>query len=163
MIRRPPRSTQAKTLFPYTTLFRSTIPAASTGGPHPGAHGASLSSWQSGFCPGQRAHEALRTQRTPLKPLFPGMCLQKEGSGTAMARITVSGKHLSPKASCEDVCLSTEAWLLLGGKGGSRALQTTGGWELSPAAGGVALLLKPWRGSGEIGRASCRERVSSPV
>ena len=24
MIRRPPRSTQAKTLFPYTTLFRST-------------------------------------------------------------------------------------------------------------------------------------------
>ena len=25
MIRRPPRSTQAKTLFPYTTLFRSTM------------------------------------------------------------------------------------------------------------------------------------------
>ena len=25
MIRRPPRSTQAKTLFPYTTLFRSTL------------------------------------------------------------------------------------------------------------------------------------------
>ena len=25
MIRRPPRSTQAKTLFPYTTLFRSTV------------------------------------------------------------------------------------------------------------------------------------------
>ena len=25
MIRRPPRSTQAKTLFPYTTLFRSKI------------------------------------------------------------------------------------------------------------------------------------------
>ena len=28
MIRRPPRSTQAKTLFPYTTLFRSTQPAS---------------------------------------------------------------------------------------------------------------------------------------
>ena len=26
MIRRPPRSTQAKTLFPYTTLFRSSLP-----------------------------------------------------------------------------------------------------------------------------------------
>ena len=26
MIRRPPRSTQAKTLFPYTTLFRSALP-----------------------------------------------------------------------------------------------------------------------------------------
>ena len=28
MIRRPPRSTQAKTLFPYTTLFRSTVVAS---------------------------------------------------------------------------------------------------------------------------------------
>ena len=28
MIRRPPRSTQAKTLFPYTTLFRSQSPSA---------------------------------------------------------------------------------------------------------------------------------------
>src|SRR3546814_7570994 len=27
MIRRPPRSTRTDTLFPYTTLFRSTIPA----------------------------------------------------------------------------------------------------------------------------------------
>ena len=33
MIRRPPRSTQAKTLFPYTTLFRS-IPVTSSL-PHP--------------------------------------------------------------------------------------------------------------------------------
>src|SRR3546814_10207927 len=28
MIRRPPRSTRTDTLFPYTTLFRSPIPAA---------------------------------------------------------------------------------------------------------------------------------------
>src|SRR3546814_10921793 len=28
MIRRPPRSTRTDTLFPYTTLFRSTIPTA---------------------------------------------------------------------------------------------------------------------------------------
>src|SRR6187431_3790934 len=31
MIRRPPRSTQQSTLFPYTTLFRSRVA-------HPGAH-----------------------------------------------------------------------------------------------------------------------------
>src|SRR3546814_18135090 len=29
MIRRPPRSTRTDTLFPYTTLFRSALPAAS--------------------------------------------------------------------------------------------------------------------------------------
>src|SRR3546814_2384547 len=28
MIRRPPRSTRTDTLFPYTTLFRSVVPAA---------------------------------------------------------------------------------------------------------------------------------------
>src|SRR3546814_10284748 len=28
MIRRPPRSTRTDTLFPYTTLFRSSVPAA---------------------------------------------------------------------------------------------------------------------------------------
>src|SRR3546814_12533419 len=31
MIRRPPRSTRTDTLFPYTTLFRSTIGIADTG------------------------------------------------------------------------------------------------------------------------------------
>src|SRR3546814_11899330 len=34
MIRRPPRSTRTDTLFPYTTLFRSTRPY-----PHADAHG----------------------------------------------------------------------------------------------------------------------------
>src|SRR5216110_1481972 len=33
MIRRPPRSTQAHTLFPYTTLFRSIFPASSDARP----------------------------------------------------------------------------------------------------------------------------------
>src|SRR3546814_4915516 len=32
MIRRPPRSTRTDTLFPYTTLFRSLLPAAAQGG-----------------------------------------------------------------------------------------------------------------------------------
>ena len=55
MIRRPPRSTQAKTLFPYTTLFRSpggmcacVSVSCSVSGAHPGAgscrwHGDRLS------------------------------------------------------------------------------------------------------------------------
>src|SRR3546814_13872494 len=33
MIRRPPRSTRTDTLFPYTTLFRSTLRAAKCGAP----------------------------------------------------------------------------------------------------------------------------------
>src|SRR5881396_4084259 len=33
MIRRPPRSTRYETLFPYTTLFRSRPPRASSGNP----------------------------------------------------------------------------------------------------------------------------------
>src|SRR3546814_1781216 len=32
MIRRPPRSTRTVTLFPYTTLFRSTVPGSATTG-----------------------------------------------------------------------------------------------------------------------------------
>src|SRR5881409_3242969 len=32
MIRRPPRSTRETTLFPYTTLFRSSTPVPATGG-----------------------------------------------------------------------------------------------------------------------------------
>src|SRR5213594_4191743 len=45
IIRRPPRSTQAFTLFPYTTLFRSTGHPAACGsepapsGRHPASHG----------------------------------------------------------------------------------------------------------------------------
>src|SRR3546814_1910271 len=35
MIRRPPRSTRTDTLFPYTTLFRSTRSRAPSGRPHP--------------------------------------------------------------------------------------------------------------------------------
>src|SRR3546814_17729005 len=34
MIRRPPRSTRTDTLFPYTTLFRSSRPAASVAADH---------------------------------------------------------------------------------------------------------------------------------
>src|SRR3546814_10088905 len=39
MIRRPPRSTRTDTLFPYTTLFRSTIGHADGEGDHRGERG----------------------------------------------------------------------------------------------------------------------------
>ena len=45
MIRRPPRSTQAKTLFPYTTLFRS---GGGAGYLSPGSNVQTLSSSASG-------------------------------------------------------------------------------------------------------------------
>src|SRR3546814_20864750 len=35
MIRRPPRSTRTDTLFPYTTLFRSTLTYSNRSGIHP--------------------------------------------------------------------------------------------------------------------------------
>src|SRR3546814_2619851 len=37
MIRRPPRSTRTDTLFPYTTLFRSTVCAPASGSASPGS------------------------------------------------------------------------------------------------------------------------------
>src|SRR3546814_12716569 len=40
MIRRPPRSTRTDTLFPYTTLFRSTISKAAAARQRGGASGA---------------------------------------------------------------------------------------------------------------------------
>ena len=43
MIRRPPRSTQAKTLFPYTTLFRSGVSLLSSAcSPEDGVNGGDL-------------------------------------------------------------------------------------------------------------------------
>src|SRR3546814_20902497 len=44
MIRRPPRSTRTYTLFPYTTLFRSSMPPAfiKANAPHAEAFGAKL-------------------------------------------------------------------------------------------------------------------------
>src|SRR5213596_545659 len=41
MIRRPPRSTQDRTLFPYTTLFRSLRRAATSRGAHAGGRASS--------------------------------------------------------------------------------------------------------------------------
>src|SRR3546814_7342672 len=42
MIRRPPRSTRTDTLFPYTTLFRSSTERATNRAPEPSANAAAL-------------------------------------------------------------------------------------------------------------------------
>src|SRR3546814_1653990 len=63
MIRRPPRSTRTDTLFPYTTLFRSTVATLITHGYDtvyalPGVHNDHL------FDAFQRAGDALRVVHT---------------------------------------------------------------------------------------------------
>jgi glucose-1-phosphate adenylyltransferase len=50
MIRRPPRSTQPTTLFPYTTLFRSITPPAKFVHDIDGRRGSAVSSLVSGGC-----------------------------------------------------------------------------------------------------------------
>src|SRR3546814_17124644 len=57
MIRRPPRSTRTDTLFPYTTLFRSSLslpPRRRPGSSREGGHGCAIRSYrssQSGLSP----------------------------------------------------------------------------------------------------------------
>src|SRR3546814_4503656 len=59
MIRRPPRSTRTDTLFPYTTLFRSTTGTAVAPRPSPGAKGPRRS----------RAHPSVHlAENDPIEP-----------------------------------------------------------------------------------------------
>src|SRR3546814_12277768 len=50
ILRRPPRSTRTDTLFPYTTLFRSTWPSSPTSErpPHRSTDSATLAAWRAG-------------------------------------------------------------------------------------------------------------------
>ena len=103
MIRRPPRSTQAKTLFPYTTLFRSAPSLAHpveicmnrSGGPHrspqhqflPARH-QPLSGWAGPSCSLRSPHRstghwgcAHQAAATPREPQWsPGSALRGCGS-----------------------------------------------------------------------------------
>src|SRR5216117_4289947 len=74
MTRRPPRSTQGRTLFPYTTLFRS----RSQGGPlHPVQRGCRC---QHGCRPSAARGDRKSTRRTPvtLPYLVCGLLLEKK-------------------------------------------------------------------------------------
>src|SRR5216117_4454291 len=68
MIRRPPRSTQGRTLFPYTTLFRS---PGQPGLPHPG---------HSGRCAprGYRSEEHTSELQSPFLISYAVFCLKKK-------------------------------------------------------------------------------------
>src|SRR5213594_4686373 len=74
MIRRPPRSTQAFTLFPYTTLFRSLLsrPLGSRVGALAGLHFLSTLPW------GERSEE--HTSELQSRPLisYAVFCLKKK-------------------------------------------------------------------------------------
>ena len=182
MIRRPPRSTQAKTLFPYTTLFRSGIfdsyrsaceeTHTHTHTHHHRIHPLIISRLCSIFPPPLFKRTALlpapltcqnqfafllcpttdftRTPPHKFPPQIqdPLLCsIQAPNTACAPFLLQLTLPTPSPKLSWPDFKLT------LGGHFGSNG--GSGGQPSSHCPVGI-----PWR---EIGRASCRERVSSPV
>ena len=191
MIRRPPRSTQAKTLFPYTTLFRS----------------------------GNMRKQIPPMTRPSLIKARVLCFLRREGSGHRpyLSSKCSPGAHNNPRGLSCTQCwelrskncpgLEKEAWGAVGSRGeakeevpgcGGLGLGSPGDVRVKDEAGDVLLghawqlvgedVLQPYEpqqhppvGLGcervaddvelddaaallqEIGRASCRERVSSPV
>src|SRR3546814_14570838 len=107
MIRRPPRSTRTDTLFPYTTLFRSTGPVAedivaelrSLGGLHTVEDfTAAAAEWVEPISTGYRGHAVYECQ-----PNAPGLCalmILHILSGYEVARLSpVDRVHLLGGAS----------------------------------------------------------------
>ena len=108
MIRRPPRSTQAKTLFPYTTLFRSRLGFSST----PQAHhthttGHNLSCHETNV--NQRRRNVSHRVSAPLKrstgsppPLLPPSPLkasEQREEGTCLKSHWVPLFHLTSRST----------------------------------------------------------------
>src|SRR3546814_17884464 len=69
MLRRPPRSTRTDTLFPYTTLFRSRIPAVRADAADGGVRPLGIGHRSTRICAGAR-----------------------DGSGTAVVVVSATGK-----------------------------------------------------------------------
>src|SRR6186997_3554984 len=74
MIRRPPRSTQQPTLFPYTTLFRS----------HPGPDPTRRQQAQ-GHTPGMRSEEHTSELQSPVVISYAVFCLKKKKTKTQIS------------------------------------------------------------------------------
>src|SRR5216117_3224040 len=74
MIRRPPRSTQGRTLFPYTTLFRSRAQSGAGGG---AAH--TLGSRHGATC---RSEEHTSELQSPFLISYAVFCLKKKSQRT---------------------------------------------------------------------------------
>ena len=156
MIRRPPRSTQAKTLFPYTTLFRS--PSL---GPSPPAHCLQQSPLHS---QGQGGlwKEAPYTHTMVYRPRQAGVALPAGASGPWRRLCLASVTHRAGRQQPGPwQCPRKPFFSLLS------SLLFSPLFSSPPFA--FPFLLFPFLPSSllsslpQIGRASCRERVSSPV
>src|SRR3712207_9181688 len=90
MIRRPPRST----LFPYTTLFRSSVrPAPARRDGAPGAHGVTVTDPWPGREPGEEHASAL--ERSACRPLGSAVTDVTLGRRPVAARRQRSEEHTS--------------------------------------------------------------------
>ena len=156
MIRRPPRSTQAKTLFPYTTLFRSPCLALlrvgkgkGTGvgerGP-PGAGGLQLQPQIPALLRAKPwlSAELMRSTKKQTDPFFPPQGSSAFWKGLTDSSEVAQGGETAAGASA--LC--------------KRSLSLP---DLENRRRGPSAPISAGSPGPEIGRASCRERVSSPV
>ena len=161
MIRRPPRSTQAKTLFPYTTLFRS----REDGGSSEADTVDDKVTWRESKagcrpCPG--------LPRACAQPAAPRDCLL---SGSKLYLQTLPGlvgvtkgldnesENTSPPPSYPaSISAEGEATIVRGSRTAMKS-----GPRLPQLEKALGQKRRPNTAKNKIGRASCRERVSSPV
>ena len=158
MIRRPPRSTQAKTLFPYTTLFRSYRDRAFPSVPHVSNHQEeslptliSRKGATKGRPPAPRqAPEERNKMATSASPFHPSPLLPASGARRPYTR-SPPRSHRKTKAR-------------LGGNEARGRHATAASRPYIPFEA-MSAHARTGRQSTrfQIGRASCRERVSSPV
>src|SRR3546814_5530233 len=102
MIRRPPRSTRTDTLFPYTTLFRSTHSASEPQGREAlmsklrvGVIGANLQgSWgASAHLPALRSEEHTSELQSLMRISYAVFCLKKKNTKPTQAHTTNNTTH----------------------------------------------------------------------
>ena len=183
MIRRPPRSTQAKTLFPYTTLFRSLPPGPAQGRDYRTGRPEQLGQ-EARPEEGQREGVGLERGATVCvcpTVLLTGKCevwvcvceavtaantYTAGGVGLVM-KCVLSGSQCVLVSVCRTWCdvvvfvcppLSMRPW--------APSMKNTPlqRWSLGQDPPTCRDLAPSWgKGVPKIGRASCRERVSSPV
>ena len=159
MIRRPPRSTQAKTLFPYTTLFRSPLLSH-------------LHLWPDGQR--RRAHNSSRDPRPdPIPSTHVGVCVRHSQRVRTprsvqlhlpLSSLVCGNPDPHPSYSCykrTHVCHFTKKCRALwtGHLPRTSAIRL----ELQKPCFCVSFWKHTYDKTLKIGRASCRERVSSPV
>src|SRR5213593_5127125 len=91
MIRRPPRSTRLATLFPYTTLFRSSQTRGTPGSRHFAKPGSSVSRFSKFF----RSEEHTSELHSQLTISYAVFCLKKkkgrEYRGRGVCRMAAAG------------------------------------------------------------------------